>query len=63
MGESCDEGGPCPSHKIPQETRTRKKCSEQNFIHLSIGHVIEKKDSSSVPSTKPFSQSVRPPLM
>jgi len=34
MGESCEEGGPCPSHKIPQVTDTKLKCSEQCFIHL-----------------------------
>jgi len=53
MGESCVEGGPYSSHKIPQEARTRKECSEQNFIHPSISHVIEKTYSSSIPSTKP----------
>jgi len=34
MGESCEEGGPCPSHKIPQDTDAKLKCSEQCFIHL-----------------------------
>ena len=63
MGESCDEGGPYPPHKIPQETRTRKKCLEQYFIHPSICHVTERKDSSPVPSTKPLLQSFPPPLM
>jgi len=25
MGESCEEGGPCPSHKIPRNVEARSK--------------------------------------
>ena len=32
MGESCDEGGPCPSHKIPQDTKIKLKYLEQNLF-------------------------------
>ena len=36
MGESCEEGGPSSSHKIPRKMKkTKKECSEQSFIHLS----------------------------
>jgi len=34
MGESCEEGGPSPSHKIPQENEDGIKCSKQFYIHL-----------------------------
>ena len=34
MGESCEEGGPSPSHKIPQENKDGIKCSKQFYIHL-----------------------------
>jgi len=49
MGEYCDEGGPCPSHKISQDMETKMKYSEQNFIHLSIYHITRKIQSR--PST------------
>ena len=39
MGESCDEGGPCPSHKIPQDRDAKMKYSEQSFIHPPIYHI------------------------
>jgi len=28
MGESCEEGGPCPSHKIPQNAKTRSNAQD-----------------------------------
>ncbi len=28
MGESCEEGGPSPSHKIPREDEDGFKCSK-----------------------------------
>ncbi len=34
MGESCEEGGPSPSHKIPREDEDGFKCSKQLYIHL-----------------------------
>ena len=34
-GESCDEGGPFPSHKIPQRKEFKLKRSKETFIHLS----------------------------
>ena len=34
MGESCEEGGPSPSHKIPQEHEDWIKYSKQFYIHL-----------------------------
>ena len=52
MDESCDEGGPCPPHKIPQDTETKMKCLEQNFIHLPIYHItrnIQPRPSTTIP--------------
>ena len=34
MGESCEEGGPSPSHKIPREEGNGIKCSEPVYIHM-----------------------------
>ena len=34
MGESCEEGGPSPSHKIPREDEDGFKCSEPVYIYL-----------------------------
>jgi len=48
MGESCDEGGPCPSHKIPQNTRIKVKYSEHNCIHLPINHITKRDSVSSL---------------
>ena len=31
MGESCEEGGPCPSHKIPQNANARLD-AQNNFL-------------------------------
>jgi len=42
MGESCEEGGRCPSHKIPQDTDAKLKCSKQCFIHLPIYQITIK---------------------
>jgi hypothetical protein len=35
MGESCEEGGPSPSHKIPQKKELRRN-AQKYFIHLSM---------------------------
>ena len=61
MGEYCDEGGPCPSHKIPRETRTKMSCLEQNSIHSSIYHITEKIQSRSLSQKNLLLQSVHPP--
>jgi len=66
MGESCDEGGPCPSHKIPQDTETKMKYSEQNFIHLSIYHItrkIQSRRSTTIPVLQLVHPLYLPPLM
>ncbi len=34
MGESCEEGGPSPSHKIPRKEGDEFKCSEPVYIDL-----------------------------
>jgi hypothetical protein len=34
MGESCEEGGPSPSHKIPRKEGNGFKCSEPVYIHM-----------------------------
>ena len=34
MGESCEEGGPSPSHKIPRKEGDGFKCSEPVYIYL-----------------------------
>ena len=48
MGESCDEGGPCPSHKIPQERELERNV--QNNILFIHQYVMLQKDSNSFPS-------------
>ena len=60
MGESCEEGGPFPSHKIPQRTIKLKR-SKGNFIHLSKEMIHYKWSLAPVLSKTMFSCSFKLP--